>query len=200
MKLWNLVVPHKVRVFLWRLCKNNIPVRSLLRSRGVQTTILCPMCGQDVEHPLHIFLDCQFAAGCWRFFGREFDASVVEDCPQWVLQLLSTDLAEVAVQKATILWRIWSARNLKVWEGKSMLPDMAMQWSVNQITQWSDAQSRKRVKVNVRARQHNNREYWKPPEEGHYKINVDAAVQPRAIDFAVGMVLRNHQGTFSELK
>lgn len=34
-KLWKLQIPHKVKYFLWRLCKNNIPTRQLLRSKGV---------------------------------------------------------------------------------------------------------------------------------------------------------------------
>lgn len=55
-KLWNLSLPHKMRTFLWRFCCNNIPVRNLLRGKGVATTIICPMCNVDVEHILHIFL------------------------------------------------------------------------------------------------------------------------------------------------
>lgn len=69
-KLWNLEVPNKVKVFLWRLCKNNVPVRNLLRGRGVQTTIICPMCGSDVEHLLHIFLDCNFAKNVGEFWEQ----------------------------------------------------------------------------------------------------------------------------------
>lgn len=34
-ELWKPEVPHKVKVFLWRFGRNNVPVRNLLRSKGV---------------------------------------------------------------------------------------------------------------------------------------------------------------------
>lgn len=39
-KIWKLLIPHKMKVFLWRFCRNNIPVRDRLRSKGVQVTAL----------------------------------------------------------------------------------------------------------------------------------------------------------------
>lgn len=80
-QLWRLDVPNKVKIFLWRLCRNNISVRNLLRSRGVQTPIICPMCGVDIEHLLHLFLDCNFAKDCWSVMGVQFDVLQVEEAP-----------------------------------------------------------------------------------------------------------------------
>lgn len=72
-KIWKLTLPHKVKVFFWRFCKNNIPVRNRLRSKGVSLPILCPMCEVDVEHLLHIFFDCSFAKQCWSYVGCVMD-------------------------------------------------------------------------------------------------------------------------------
>lgn len=77
-KIWRLNIPHKIRVFLWRLCRNNIPVRNRLRYKGVDVSILCPMCDNDVEHLLHVFFDCQFASQCWAYAGLSYDMSLVE--------------------------------------------------------------------------------------------------------------------------
>lgn len=79
-RLRNLDVPQKVKVFLWRLCRNNVRVRNLLRGRGVQTIIICPMCSSDVEHLLHIFLDCDFVKACWEDMGLNYNTIAVESC------------------------------------------------------------------------------------------------------------------------
>lgn len=54
--LWGLDVPQKVKIFMWRICRNNVPVHVLLRGRGVQTPIICPMCETNVEHLRHIYI------------------------------------------------------------------------------------------------------------------------------------------------
>lgn len=113
-KIWILEVPHKVRVFLWRICRNNIPVRNILRIKGIQTSIICPVCTNDVEHVLHVFLDCYFAKECWRILGLDFDTSQVETCSEWLLQRLVEKDNEHLVSIAMKLWGIWSARNMKV--------------------------------------------------------------------------------------
>ncbi|XP_074364363.1 uncharacterized protein LOC141705221 [Apium graveolens] len=43
-------------------------------------------------------------------------------------------------------------------------------------------------------------EKWQPPEEGSFKVNVDAAIQEGSESFSIGMVIRDHTGTFIEGK
>lgn len=38
------------------------------------------------------------------------------------------------------------------------------------------------------------------PNEGRFKVNVDAALVPGAQSFPIGMVLRNHHGEFIQAK
>lgn len=40
------------------------------------------------------------------------------------------------------------------------------------------------------------RRKWEPPEEGTFKVNVDASFFPGAAAISVGMVLRDHTGKF----
>lgn len=42
-KLWRLSIPHKIKVYLWRFCRN-CPIQNLLRGKGVAVTIECQMC------------------------------------------------------------------------------------------------------------------------------------------------------------
>lgn len=90
-KLWNLNVPHKIRTFLWRFCTNNVPVRKLLRSRGVNLPITCPICITDIEHLLHTFFDCTFAVAAWQYAGVTIDGQLIEDAPKWLLDRFVND-------------------------------------------------------------------------------------------------------------
>lgn len=60
-RLWKLNIPQKIKIFIWRLCRNNLPVHMLLRAKGINVPSTCPMCNADIEHLLHIFFDCHFA-------------------------------------------------------------------------------------------------------------------------------------------
>lgn len=52
-KIWKLALPHKIKIFLWRFCRNNIPVSRRLSTKGISLPITCPMCVNDAEHALH---------------------------------------------------------------------------------------------------------------------------------------------------
>jgi hypothetical protein len=43
-KLWQLRVPNKVKIFLWRVLRGCLPVRSRLTQKGVQCDNKCPHC------------------------------------------------------------------------------------------------------------------------------------------------------------
>ena len=115
-KLWSLKIPHKIRMFLWRICRNNVPVRNMLREKGVDIPILCPMCNIEVEHLLHIFFDCKFASECWKVMNLSYDMRNADSASNWLLHKLATTTDEEASVIATVLWGIWYARNLNVWE------------------------------------------------------------------------------------
>lgn len=104
--LWRLNIPHKVKNFLWRFCRNNVPVRKRLRAKGVALPIICPMCESDIEHKLHVFFDCPFAASCWDYVGASYDMSSVESAPEWLVQKLNSGGKEELVLIAKVLWGI----------------------------------------------------------------------------------------------
>lgn len=108
--MWHLKLPHKVKVFIWQFCRNVIPVRKRLSSRGVRIPITCPMC--------HLFFDCEFAARCWEHANLRFDWSQVENANEWLLRKFSTTPRELVKKICIILWGTWRWRNKKVWDDK----------------------------------------------------------------------------------
>ena len=88
-KIWRLKIPHKIKVFLWRFCRNSLPVRNLLRSRGVLIPLACSMCEGDIELMNHLFLDCNFAKECWLEVNLNFSEREEEYAHEWLLNMLS---------------------------------------------------------------------------------------------------------------
>lgn len=102
-KIWNLEVPLKVKVFLWCLCRNNIPVHNVLSGRSVNTTIMCPMYEVEIQHLFHIFLGYEFAKDCCSVLGLNLNSDNVEPCGEWVLQCLAKVDHEMAVHMAIVM-------------------------------------------------------------------------------------------------
>ncbi|XP_074322969.1 uncharacterized protein LOC141659929 [Apium graveolens] len=197
-KLWRLSLPHKVKIFLWRFCKNTIPVRDLLRHKGVEVPSLCHVCSLDVEHMLHVFFDCNFASQCWQEIGLVFDMMEIESASSWMLNNLETNTHESLVTITNVLWGIWFGRNKKLWEGKYLSPSAVVELNARQITEWKNA-----VRPVVGSRQGKRSSSgrgqivrWSCPIEGQLKLNVDASVFSGANFFFIGMVIRDHNGHF----
>lgn len=174
-----------------------VPVRYRLRDKGVRVSMSCELCTGDIEHLLHLFVDCKFAKECWQYTGMTHDISTVENAQEWFLQVFSTEKDEYLINLATVMWGIWWTRNKKVWEGKVISPSMAMDWSRKQVSEWREANKKKnKCLYNVQEKGEQHVKNWKAPEEGTIKLNVNASVFNNADFFLIGMVIRDSRGSF----
>ncbi|KAJ9180922.1 hypothetical protein P3X46_009107 [Hevea brasiliensis] len=64
-KLWRLHVPLKVKNFLWRVCRNILPTKQCLLSKGVVLDPHYDVCGQ-VDDIFHVLVLCRKASLCWQ--------------------------------------------------------------------------------------------------------------------------------------
>ena len=58
-KIWQLKVPNKVQIFIWRFIHNSLPLHRTLKRRRIKTETLCPMCNKLDEDCGHLFLECK---------------------------------------------------------------------------------------------------------------------------------------------
>lgn len=72
-RLWNLKIPAKVKQFLWSAATECLPTRSRLIEKRVRLNAICPMCNEDVESSMHIFIQCSFVVECFISIGRIVD-------------------------------------------------------------------------------------------------------------------------------
>ncbi|MBA0778095.1 hypothetical protein Gotri_006013, partial [Gossypium trilobum] len=57
-KLWNLHMPSKIKITVWKIAWNYIPTFSNLKLRRVMTENRCRRCGQGEEDSTHVFQMC----------------------------------------------------------------------------------------------------------------------------------------------
>ncbi|XP_012075004.1 uncharacterized protein LOC105636353 [Jatropha curcas] len=70
-KLWGLKVQPKVLHFLWRACRNILPVKEVLISRAIISEGVCPACGGQ-ESILHAIVTYPSVHAHWTFVGFSF--------------------------------------------------------------------------------------------------------------------------------
>ncbi|KAL0009325.1 hypothetical protein SO802_010827 [Lithocarpus litseifolius] len=63
--IWKLNVPHKVRHFTWRACKNILPTKDNLVRRKVLIDGGCDECKTELESSGHVFWTCPRAQEIW---------------------------------------------------------------------------------------------------------------------------------------
>ena len=62
-RLWEIPLPNKILHFLWRVMTYNLPLRTMLQSRGMEVDTRCPVCVRLDEDGGHCFLKCKKSEG-----------------------------------------------------------------------------------------------------------------------------------------
>lgn len=63
--IWSLKVPHKIRIFLWKIMHEGIPVRANLKHRIPNIDDSYPRCGVSAETVLHCLISCSHSSAVW---------------------------------------------------------------------------------------------------------------------------------------
>ncbi|KAL0313944.1 UNVERIFIED_CONTAM: hypothetical protein Sangu_2238800 [Sesamum angustifolium] len=87
--IWSTKVPNKIKVFLWRLCREAIPTTSNLLRRRCVVEQACLTCGVDTETTKHVFLECSYARQVWALSNLPWKVinSWQDDVTIWLKQV-----------------------------------------------------------------------------------------------------------------
>ncbi|KAK9996914.1 hypothetical protein SO802_021600 [Lithocarpus litseifolius] len=66
-KMWSLPVPHKIRHFVWRSCRDILPMKTNLMRRKVVQDGICGQCRNKEETLGHVLWNCQKARETWEY-------------------------------------------------------------------------------------------------------------------------------------
>ena len=189
LRIWQLKVPNKVKMFIWRLAHNSLVRRNIAR-RGVQLDTICPVCKRLDEDCRHIFFKCKYVKKCWQAMNMEDVRVELMNCQSRMETINKIWEIEKSKQLEVIvfLWRWWSARN-KVNEGGRLQCVAEIQGSVTFFLLEFE-----KLEVNGKTTQSTATQLWKPPPENFYKINTDGAYNQNTRTGGWGFVVRDSKG------
>jgi len=214
-KVWALHTIPRHKNLLWRILQNALPVRVELRNRGIPYSLLCPRCNEKVEDITHAFMTCPKIIRTW--FGSNLAIKLADlsnpNFSAWLFEATGQHKERTLIQIAALIYNIWHARNLSVFEQKE-LPEIDIiqranrsiheflkaqlsnaSFAANTITPntGSPADGRNNNLQTSRTSNANSNVKWKKPEAGLVKANCDVSLKVKG-KWGVGSIVRNEQG------
>jgi len=126
--IWKIDIMPKIKIFLWQICHQAIPVRGKLLKRGLNIDAGYPVCLSDIESIDHLFSKCQIGNKVWELADKHQWFTILfslDSCQQLTetLQRVRSSRNPRLLQKLSFLiWIIWKERNSVVFENKFFNP------------------------------------------------------------------------------
>ncbi|CAI0556201.1 unnamed protein product [Linum tenue] len=191
-KIWRLPVQPKVKIFLWRISRDILPVGTNVESRIEEAPSDCPFCGLP-ETQLHCLRDCDWTRRLWQpcsdngifkqgegFSGRD-----------WFLNSFESHSNENLQRFCAILWFIWKERCNHMFNNKKLEAEEIIPKALDWLSDYLQAQGT----VSANMNHPSNPQGWRPPPSGSFKMNSDAGVL-RLNGIGLGCVLRDWNENF----
>ena len=144
--VWQLQVPLKLKMFLWKLKRRALPVGGNLVIRGITNDLTCKRCG-GLESELHILLLCPYAQRLWELApllrspraDRIESLAALLSSARVALCLPPSGISHTSIQ-LWIFWHLWKARNLLVFENRAILEADTLAKAIGAARDWQSAQ------------------------------------------------------------
>ena len=118
----------KIKIFVWQMWHNVLPVRGTLLRRGCRIDPQCPLCLDDIETTNHLFEGCSSTYPVWELAVQHqwIPQQIQMNCTQDWIQSFGT-LKNICNDKilqriSFLLWSIWKAWNAVIFQNEFFNP------------------------------------------------------------------------------
>lgn len=122
--LWRLNIMPKLKIFIWKLWQNCLPIAANLACRGLCDPEECSICLEGKEDNQHLFRLCPLALEVWdvQLSLLRSQAASIQSYSDWLIHNFLTFVIKEGLQNAAhpgffgTLWAIWKTRNSQIFD------------------------------------------------------------------------------------
>ena len=190
-KIWRLICPPKLIHFLWRACRNSLPVNAVRKYRHMTLSDLCPRCNEAPESLCHALFDCRTVCAVWTSHPcSRIISAAPRDSDMMIKWLLSHASSEEFEWICASMWASWFGRNKYVMEAVDC---NVMQLSISFVEMVKEYKAYTQKIAVSRSPRIISLQKWQPPCNGWVKINFDVHLNTGCTR-GLGIAIRNHRG------
>ena len=147
--LWNVKIPSKVRIFVWRLAHTSIPTGALKHERKMAVSPVCSICNDALDTWRHSLMNCRMARCVWALGDEGTLEHVIsnqtDDAKMWIFWLFDTMKEEELARVLITMWAIWWARWRAIHDNQFQSPLTTMGFINNYLEELQIASNKKSV-------------------------------------------------------
>lgn len=196
--IWNLKIPQKTKIFMWRALTNLLPSKDQLRVRRVEVNPFCPVCNLEQESTFHCLVMCPVAVQCWGVSSFNKVSHTATDYIKWMEEVVKACNRDEVAKICMLCWYLWKNRNDIVWNQRSLEPLDIVRAAEISLNQWRCAQDKSFDNYLGSMTQADGKTHWERPQIGRIKINTDAALFEESNRYCYSMIARDHYGALVE--
>ncbi|KAF2617147.1 hypothetical protein F2Q68_00042253 [Brassica cretica] len=143
--VWSINTSQKLKLFLWKTGRGDLPLGENFQARGLFSFETCPHCG-ETESETHLFLECPYAQQVW----TRAPISTLPDftstsTPLQALMMASSlvglpPMGIISDIFSWICWNILTARNNLLFENRPISASTTMMNAISGAREWLVAQ------------------------------------------------------------
>ncbi|KAL9433530.1 hypothetical protein AB3S75_028375 [Citrus x aurantiifolia] len=181
---------------MWRAAQNLLPTTENLWKRKIVQDPWCPRCGSKGENVFHALFACKAAQKMWKLtdFKEDLEHTANQDMLSVLQGLMERRTLREVELIVALCWAIWHSRNLFVFEKKNEDGHISVAKAEATVESYRRIKAPQRQDNPLQAAA--AQPSWKPPPEGWFKMNVDAAIRTNDQMVELGIAIRNHKGEF----